>query len=94
MQEYLRILREHDLRIVVLAVVLGHAFASGIGALINVITNVTGVLIQSRNFRESVPLAWRATLVTGPLTVILWLAVSVITLLAIKRVVAAKQDAG
>jgi hypothetical protein len=94
MRDLLRILREHDLRIIVLAVVLGHAIASGIGALIHVIGNFAGMLIQGREIRESFPLAWKATLVTGPLNVILWLVVSVVTLFLIQKVIASKHDVG
>jgi hypothetical protein len=94
MRDLLRILREHDLRIIVLAVVLGHAIASGIGALIHAIGNFAGLLIRGHDIRESFPLAWKATLITGPLTIILWLVVSVITLLLIQKVIASKHDVG
>lgn len=77
-----------------MAVVLGHAVASGIGALIQVISNFAGLLIQGRgSVSQTFPLAWRATLMTGPLTVVLWLIVSVVTLLLIHRIVRSEHHA-
>ena len=92
MRDFIRILRQHDLRIVVLAVVLGHAIASGIGALIQVIVNFAGLLVQGLDLRHASPLAWKATLVTGALTVLLWVVVSVVTLALIQRLIASKLD--
>jgi hypothetical protein len=94
MRDLLLILRQHELRIVVLAVILGHAIASGIGALIQVIGNFAGLLIQGHELRHSFPLAWKATLVTGPLTLILWLVVSIVTLRLIQKIIASKHNVG
>ena len=94
MRDLLRILREHDLRILVLAVVLGQAIASGIGTLIHFFGNLAGLLIRGGDVRQGFSLAWKATLVTGPLMVVLWLVVSVLTLLLIQRVIASKHNVG
>jgi hypothetical protein len=98
MRDFLTILREHELRLVVLAVVLGYAVASGVGALISLVVNTVAVLVRSvqsgPSFDELFPYVFRSSLITGPLTIVLWAAVAVATLAILNRAVPSNDDLG
>jgi len=82
------VLRRTDVKVIVLAVVVGHALAAGIGSVISAIVSTIGLFLRPSAYPG---FAWesavRATVFTLTASVILWSLTAVGTLMILVRVI-------